>query len=92
LALDFFVNVMPWIRYIPDWVPGTGWKNTVKEWRKEREKMVDTPFDYTKQQIVSASLYLSHRFVEANNPNRLKAQPPTRFSSHFSQNSRVKST
>ncbi|CCO31618.1 O-methylsterigmatocystin oxidoreductase Short=OMST oxidoreductase [Rhizoctonia solani AG-1 IB] len=52
---NFFVNVMPWIRYIPDWVPGTGWKNTVKEWRKEREKMVDTPFDYTKQQIAEGT-------------------------------------
>ncbi|KAF8671233.1 cytochrome P450 [Rhizoctonia solani] len=50
---NFLVNVMPWIRYIPDWVPGSGWKKTVDKWRKEREEMVDIPFNYTKQQIAS---------------------------------------
>ncbi|KAF8693180.1 cytochrome P450, partial [Rhizoctonia solani] len=50
---NFLVNVMPWIRYIPDWVPGSGWKKTVDKWRKEREEMVDVPFNYTKQQIAS---------------------------------------
>ncbi|CAE6444787.1 unnamed protein product [Rhizoctonia solani] len=27
---NFLVNVMPWIRYIPEWVPGSGWKKIVK--------------------------------------------------------------
>ncbi|KAH7317530.1 putative CyP450 monooxygenase [Rhizoctonia solani] len=48
---NFMVNIMPWLRYIPEWIPGTGWKKTVREWRKEKDEMVDAPFNYTKRQI-----------------------------------------
>ncbi|CAE6505303.1 unnamed protein product [Rhizoctonia solani] len=52
---NFMVNIIPWLRYIPDWVPGTGWKKTVREWRKERNEMVDAPFNYTKRQIAEGT-------------------------------------
>ncbi|ELU42391.1 cytochrome P450 [Rhizoctonia solani AG-1 IA] len=52
VAGNFLVNTMPWLRHIPDWFPGTEWKQTVKEWRKDRDDMIDTPFNWTKQQIV----------------------------------------
>ncbi|KAF8686461.1 cytochrome P450 [Rhizoctonia solani] len=53
VAGNFLVNTMPWLRHIPDWFPGTEWKQTVKEWRKDRDDMIDTPFNWTKQQIAS---------------------------------------
>ncbi|CAE6517887.1 unnamed protein product, partial [Rhizoctonia solani] len=52
---NFLVNVMPWLRYVPEWVPGTEWKQTVKAWRKEKDEMVDVPFNWTKQQIASGT-------------------------------------
>ncbi|CAE6486506.1 unnamed protein product [Rhizoctonia solani] len=55
VAGNFFVNTMPWLRYIPEWFPGTGWKQTVKAWRKEKEEMVDVPFYWAKQQIADGT-------------------------------------
>ncbi|CUA67994.1 O-methylsterigmatocystin oxidoreductase [Rhizoctonia solani] len=52
---NFFVNTMPWLRYVPEWFPGTGWKQIVKAWRKERDEMVDAPFNWTKRQIASGT-------------------------------------
>ncbi|KAG9091356.1 hypothetical protein FRC07_011869, partial [Ceratobasidium sp. 392] len=49
---NFFVNTMPWLRFFPDWFPGTAWKQTVKEWRAERDEMIDVPFNWAKEQIV----------------------------------------
>jgi hypothetical protein len=53
LIVDFYVNVIPWLRHVPDWFPGTKWKQAVISWRKERDEMVNLPFNWTKSQIVS---------------------------------------
>ncbi|KAH7337961.1 hypothetical protein B0J17DRAFT_660233, partial [Rhizoctonia solani] len=47
VAGNFFVNTMPWLRYIPDWFPGTEWKRT--------NEMIDVPFYWAKQQIVNGT-------------------------------------
>ncbi|CAE6398389.1 unnamed protein product [Rhizoctonia solani] len=52
---NFLVNVMPWLRHIPDWFPGTRWKQDVKAWSKEKDEMVDVPYDWTKKQIASGT-------------------------------------
>ncbi|CAE6468519.1 unnamed protein product [Rhizoctonia solani] len=52
---DFLVNVLTWLRHLPDWFPGTRWKQTIKEWRKEKDEMVDVPFAWTKKQIASGT-------------------------------------
>ncbi|KAG8768622.1 hypothetical protein FRC12_005453 [Ceratobasidium sp. 428] len=52
---NFFVNIMPWLRFFPNWFPGTTWKQTVKEWRAERDEMVDVPFDWTKNQMANGA-------------------------------------
>jgi hypothetical protein len=43
---------MPWLRYFPDWFPGTGWKKTVKAWTIEKDEMINAPFDWTTRQMV----------------------------------------
>jgi hypothetical protein len=45
--------------HIPDWLPGTGWKRTGKEWRRIKEKAMDGPFEWTKAQVVSLTCALS---------------------------------
>ncbi|KAG8736764.1 hypothetical protein FRC10_008959 [Ceratobasidium sp. 414] len=52
---NFFVNTMPWLRFFPDWFPGTAWKQTVKKWREERDEMVDIPFNWTMEQMARAT-------------------------------------
>ncbi|KAF8751131.1 cytochrome P450 [Rhizoctonia solani] len=70
---NFFVNTMPWLRYFPDWFPGTGWKKIVKAWNEEKEEMINAPFDWTKQQIASGTA--DHSIVQSlltkleNKPN-----------------------
>lgn len=54
--IDFMVNFMPWLKHVPDWVPGTEWKRTMSEWRKLRDAMVDQPYNWAKTQIVRYDL------------------------------------
>ncbi|KAH9231654.1 hypothetical protein K456DRAFT_1773217 [Colletotrichum gloeosporioides 23] len=49
----FMVDIFPWMRYLPEWFPGTGWKQTAKEWREDLRVIVEKPFAFTKQQMAS---------------------------------------
>ncbi|QRW12725.1 cytochrome P450 family protein [Ceratobasidium sp. AG-Ba] len=51
IPANFAVNFIPWLKYIPEWVPGTGWKNKVREWRHQRDTMVEEPYEWAKSQI-----------------------------------------
>ena len=48
----FLVDVFPWLRFVPDWLPGTGWKKTAREWRQLRDRMYNTGYEWTLEQIV----------------------------------------
>lgn len=50
---DFFVNIFPVMSYVPDWFPGTGWKRTAREWKAQKDRAVDEPFEWAKAQVVS---------------------------------------
>ncbi|KAI0260510.1 cytochrome P450 [Gloeopeniophorella convolvens] len=44
----FLVDVLPLLRLVPDWVPGTGWKRQAREWAVNVQKMVNIPYSYAK--------------------------------------------
>ena len=48
----FFVNVSPWLQFVPEWFPGAGWKKTAREWRQPGERMYDIGYEWTLEQIV----------------------------------------
>ncbi|CAE6431279.1 unnamed protein product, partial [Rhizoctonia solani] len=48
---SFLVNSLPWLQYVPSWFPGAGWKRQVATWRREQEAMMNTPFNWTKEQM-----------------------------------------
>ncbi|KAH7333663.1 cytochrome P450 [Rhizoctonia solani] len=50
---NFLVNVFPIMTYLPDWLPGTGWKRTAREWRIQQEKAKIEPYEWLKAQITS---------------------------------------
>jgi hypothetical protein len=52
----FWVDFLPWLRYIPSWVPGTAAVRFGAYWRPKIEKMINKPFDAVMQGTVS-SLY-----------------------------------
>ncbi|KAG8678807.1 hypothetical protein FRC09_019525, partial [Ceratobasidium sp. 395] len=33
------------------WMPGAGWKRTIREWRRQRDSMVQEPYEWAKSQI-----------------------------------------
>lgn len=38
------------VRHVPDWVPGTNWKRTAKQWRSEFDDVVEKPYAFVKDQ------------------------------------------
>ncbi|KAJ9647671.1 hypothetical protein H2204_000301 [Knufia peltigerae] len=46
----FLVDMIPFLRYLPDWVPGTNWKQTAKQWRSELDNVVEKPYAFVKDQ------------------------------------------
>ncbi|CAE6455094.1 unnamed protein product [Rhizoctonia solani] len=55
MPADFLVNVLPWLEYIPSWFPGAEWKRKALVWSKTRADLVDTPFNWTKQQMAAGT-------------------------------------
>ncbi|KAH7253445.1 cytochrome P450 [Fusarium solani] len=47
----FMVDMMPFLRYLPDWVPGTGWKRTARQWEAELHNVTEKPYAFVKHQI-----------------------------------------
>lgn len=44
------VDLIPALMYLPEWFPGTGWKQTAKAWNKNMTKCINIPFEYAKLQ------------------------------------------
>lgn len=42
------VDLIPALKYLPEWFPGTGWKQTAKAWNKNMTKCTNVPFEYAK--------------------------------------------
>ncbi|QRV79345.1 cytochrome P450 family protein [Ceratobasidium sp. AG-Ba] len=52
---NFLVNVLPFLAYVPAWLPGAGWKKTALEWRKQKDHTIDSIFNWTKTQIANGA-------------------------------------
>ncbi|KAJ1301280.1 hypothetical protein OPQ81_003685 [Rhizoctonia solani] len=49
---DFLVNLIPWLQYVPEWLPGTGWKRVARDWRRHKERTFDGIYQWTKQRVI----------------------------------------
>ncbi|KAK6977688.1 cytochrome P450 [Favolaschia claudopus] len=47
----FLVDSVPILRYVPDWVPGAGFKRKAKEWKKFASDLVEVPFKETQRNM-----------------------------------------
>lgn len=56
MILDFYVNTVPWMIYVPTWFPGAAWKRKAQVWRVAREEMINKSYEWTKTQVVWYSL------------------------------------
>jgi cytochrome P450 len=51
----YWVDFMPILKYIPDWLPGASFKRRAKEWKAAVSKTVDTPFQVAKNSIANGT-------------------------------------
>lgn len=59
-----FVDALPWLSYLPSWLPGFHFKTIASQMRSRLEKMVETPFSYVRDQVRSGTARVS--FVASN--------------------------
>ncbi|CAE7095918.1 unnamed protein product [Rhizoctonia solani] len=50
---SFLVNVFPCLQYIPEWVPGAGWKKKARQWREQKDRTIDGVYNWTKQRVIN---------------------------------------
>jgi len=48
----FLVDVIPALKYIPEWMPGAGFQTTVKKYREIQRRFRNEPFDAAVRNIV----------------------------------------
>ncbi|CAE6403113.1 unnamed protein product [Rhizoctonia solani] len=52
LGSDFLINLIPWLQYVPEWLPGTGWKRVARDWREHKERTFNGIYQWTKQRVI----------------------------------------
>lgn len=50
----YLVDVIPALKYVPDWMPGAGFKKTAKKCHLLAQAMKDSPFEAAQYEIVSS--------------------------------------
>jgi hypothetical protein len=60
----FIVDFFPVLRSLPEFLPGMSFMETARQWRKDTQRMVDIPYNFTKEQMVrhplNVELSLNH--------------------------------
>ncbi|GAB1517022.1 hypothetical protein RhiTH_000065 [Rhizoctonia solani] len=55
LASNFYVNLFPWMQYIPAWFPGAQWKRKALAWREQTDQMLNIPYNWTRDKMESGT-------------------------------------
>ncbi|CDO69024.1 hypothetical protein BN946_scf184834.g31 [Trametes cinnabarina] len=51
-AGSYLVDVIPILKYIPEWFPGAGFKKQAKIWRRAIDKLFDDPYNVCQERLV----------------------------------------
>jgi cytochrome P450 len=51
----WLVDVIPFLRYLPDWFPGTEFKRTARHWKSTANELVDKPYGFVKQKMAQGT-------------------------------------
>ncbi|KAM0270336.1 hypothetical protein ACHAPA_003520 [Fusarium lateritium] len=46
----FLVDILPFLRYVPDWMPGANFKRLARQWSSELEDLLEKPYAFVKHQ------------------------------------------
>ncbi|CAE6452064.1 unnamed protein product [Rhizoctonia solani] len=50
---NFLVNAFPVLDYLPIWFPCASWKRTAQKWREHKNRAVNAPYEWAKNQVAS---------------------------------------
>lgn len=81
----FIVDFFPFLRRLPEWLPGMGFVRTARVWAKETLKSVEAPFAFTEKQIASGMAPAS--FVSIHLENEALLSPEELFHIKWAANS-----
>lgn len=56
----FLVDSIPLLKYVPEWMPGAGFKKQAKYWAEWTAKMLEVPFAAAEREIVSPIFTNAH--------------------------------
>ncbi|KAH7142853.1 cytochrome P450 [Dactylonectria estremocensis] len=48
---SWLVDVFPFLRHLPGWLPGTSFKQTAKRMRFDLQNVIDVPYEFVKEQL-----------------------------------------
>ncbi|RFU81476.1 o-methylsterigmatocystin oxidoreductase [Trichoderma arundinaceum] len=51
IPLAWLVDIIPAIRHLPDWFPGTGFKQTARKWKSANEAVTSSPYNFVQKQM-----------------------------------------
>ncbi|KAJ7286437.1 cytochrome P450 [Mycena rebaudengoi] len=47
----WFIDILPWLKYAPAWMPGAGFKRIGAKWRKTNVDQTDMPYNFVLKEI-----------------------------------------
>ncbi|TRX88391.1 hypothetical protein FHL15_010704 [Xylaria flabelliformis] len=67
----YLVDTFPFLRNLPDWFPGTSFKELARQWERELLDVTEKPFTFVKHQMAQGtnkSSFLSQLLEDINSP------------------------
>src|SRR2546423_9232207 len=77
------VDMMPFLKHLPDWLPGTGFKRTARHWKATVTSVVDKPYAFVQDQLRNGTAqpsYLSKLLESSSAPLAHEADHVARWS------------
>lgn len=56
---SFLVDIIPALKYVPQWFPGAEFKRKAARWRKELNEFINLPFNHVKELMVRFTSFVS---------------------------------
>ncbi|KAK6518716.1 hypothetical protein TWF506_005854 [Arthrobotrys conoides] len=70
VAGAWIVDFMPWLEYLPEWLPGMGFKETARRFRKRYMQANDIPIEFVRERKAAGSTKTSYiSGLLENNPD-----------------------
>ena len=62
----YLVNTLPFLKYVPAWFPGAGWRRRLKKLTAINDRLLSEPFEDAKVRAVRQSLHIATLSMESD--------------------------